>query len=458
MITQIEIDGFKTLQKVILPLRPFQVFAGPNNVGKSNLFDALRLLSLLPDHDLPKILQSIRGEPYELFSQQSNGTYAKRMRLAVELLLDNQFQDEFEGEVKLKRNWLRYEVEIERDDGDNGARLQIASEQLLLKLSDERLPWPVSRAFRETYLRFPRRNAPYISLNESGEMIVHQDGAERGRPRTMRRGTRQSILFVIRDASEFPHICAVRNELQRWRFVHLEPEVMRGPNAVDGPDQLDSNGKYLAATLQRIIKADPSMQAEISAWVRQFITGARELHVQHLKELHQYLVELQTQDGRRFSSRVLSDGTLRLLGLLALQYDPNQAGVICLEEPENGVHPRRLETVVSLLKGMATNPEATDFPLDDLQPLRQILMNTHSPHLVDQLQPEDLVLVEAVERFAQNGKAPERHTIYRPVVPPIWGPLLASPNHEATKERLHRLLEEQELGALWTHGALGGIP
>jgi len=458
MITQIEIDGFKTLQSAIVPLRPFQVFAGPNNVGKSNLFDALRLLSMLPDHDLPKILQSIRGDPYEIFSQQPNGEYANRIRLAVDLLLDQQFQDEFEGEVKLKRNWLRYEVEIERTDGENGTRVQIASEQLLPKFSDQRLPWPTNRAFREAYLHFPRRNAPYISIGENGEMIVHQDGAERGRPRTMRRGTRQSILSVIRDAGEFPHICAVRHELQRWRFVHLDPEAMREPNKVNGPDQLESNGQYLAATLQRIIKAEPAIQTEISAWVRQFIPGARELHVQHLEELHEYLLELQTQDGRRFSSRVLSDGTLRLLGLLALQYDPNQAGVICLEEPENGVHPRRLETVVSLLKGMATNPEATDVPLDDPPPLRQILMNTHSPHLVDQLQPADLVLVEAVERFAQNGKAPERHTIYRPVVPPIWGPLFASPSDEATKERLHRLLEEQELGALWTNGALGGIP
>lgn len=458
MITQVEVDGFKTLQNVIVPLRPFQVFAGPNNVGKSNLFDALRLLSMLPDHDLPKILQSIRGDPYEIFSQQPDGAYANRLRLAVELLLDHQFQDEFEGEVNLKRNWLRYEVEIERDDNENGTRVQIAGEQLLLKFSNDRLPWPVSRAFREAHLRFPRRNAPYISLSGSGEMIVHQDGAERGRPRTMRRGTRQSILSVIRDASEFPHICAVRNELQRWRFVHLEPEAMREANTVDGPDQLDSNGRYLAATLQRIVKADPSVQAEISTWVRQFIPGAHELHIQHLKDLHQYLVELQTQDGRRFSSRVLSDGTLRLLGLLALQYDPNQAGVICLEEPENGVHPRRLATVVTLLKSMATNPEAVDFPPDDLSPLRQILMNTHSPHLVDQLQPEELILVEAVERFTQHGQAPERHTVYRPVVPPTWGPLFPSASDDATKERLHRLLEDQELGALWTAGALGGVP
>src|SRR5215213_6680328 len=69
MITQVEIDGFKNLRGVVLPLRPFQAFAGPNNAGKSNLFDALRLLSLLPNHDLPEILQLVRGDPYEIFTQ-----------------------------------------------------------------------------------------------------------------------------------------------------------------------------------------------------------------------------------------------------------------------------------------------------------------------------------------------------------------------------------------------------
>jgi predicted ATPase len=312
---------------------------------------------------------------------------------------------EFEGDVELKRTWLRYEIEIEREEGDNGNRVQVASEQLLLKLSDDKLPWKSSRAFQKAYLRFPRRNAHYISINDEGEMIVHQDGAERGRPRPMRRGTRQSVLYVIRDAGEFPHICAVRNELRRWRFVHLDPDAMREPNAADGPDRIASNGRYLAASLHRIMQADPTAQIEMSTWVRQFIPGAQQVSVRHLEELHRYVVELQTQDGRRFSSRVLSDGTLRLLALLALQYDPEQAGVICLEEPENGVHPRRLTTIVSLLKGMANDPMSDDFAPADPDPLRQVLINTHSPRLVDELAPEDLILVEAVTQFSGNGKS-----------------------------------------------------
>lgn len=458
MITQIEIDGFKTLQSARIPLRPFLAFAGPNNAGKSNLFDALRLLSLLPNYDLPDILQTVRGDPYEIFTLQSDGTYSKRLHIAVELLLDPAFDDEFEGRITLKRTWLRYEIIIEREEHNHGPRVQIAGEQLLVKSSDDRLPWVASKAFKQIHLVTKRRNAPYISLDPQGEITVHQDGAERGRPRVMRRGTRQSILHVIRDAGEFPHICAVRNELLRWRFMHLDPEAMREPNAIDGPDRMDHSGRYLAAALQRIIRHDPGAQAEISAWVRQFIPGARQLHVRQLDELYRYLIELETLDGRRFSSRVLSDGTLRMLGLLALQYDADNVGLICLEEPENGVHPRRLKTVIDLLKGFATDPQREDVADDGFAPLRQVLINTHSPHLVRELEPKDLVLVEAVTQVGQHVH-PVRYTNYRPVIPPTHGPLFAREAlHEPTQARLAALLEDRDLGALWVDGAIGGVP
>ncbi|WP_129677570.1 AAA family ATPase [Candidatus Chloroploca sp. Khr17] len=458
MITQIEIDGFKTLQATTIPLRPFLAFAGPNNTGKSNLFDALHLLSLLPSYDLPDILQMVRGDPFEIFSLQADGTYRQRLHIAVELLLDPSFHDEFEGWITLKRTWLRYELTLEREEHDHGSRVQIAREQLLVKPSDERLPWAASSAFKQTHIVTKRRNVPYISLNPDSEITVHQDGAERGRPRLMRRGTRQSILHVLRDAGEFPHICAVRNELLRWRFIHLDPEAMREANAIDGPERMDHHGRYLAAALQRIMRHNGSAQAEISAWIGQFIPGARQIHVRQLDELYRYLIELEMLDGRRFSSRVLSDGTLRMLGLLALQYDEDQVGMICLEEPENGVHPRRLKTVVDVLKGFATDPLQEDVDQNEFTPLRQVLINTYSPQLVRELSPEDLVLVEALTQIG-NSNASLRTTSYHPVVQPKYGPLCTEEAlQEPTQQRLTALLEERDLGALWVDGALGGVP
>jgi AAA15 family ATPase/GTPase len=73
MITQIEIDGFKTFKDFKVELAPFQVIVGPNGSGKSNLFDALRLLSLLADIDLYAAFQEVRGEVGELFTTLPNG-------------------------------------------------------------------------------------------------------------------------------------------------------------------------------------------------------------------------------------------------------------------------------------------------------------------------------------------------------------------------------------------------
>ncbi len=76
---------------------------------------------------------------------------------------------------------------------------------------------------------------------------------------------------------------------------------------------------------------------------------------------------------------MLSEGTLRLLALLVLQYDPQHTGLLCFEEPENGLHPFRIEAMGRLLKDLTVDFEDTEMPL------RQVIVNTHSPVLVSQL-------------------------------------------------------------------------
>lgn len=456
MITRIQIDGFKTLQNVDIPLRPFQAFAGPNNVGKSNLFDALRLLSMLPDHELPDILQSLRGDPFEMFTQLPDGSFVNRIRMSVDLLLNPYLDDDFEGRIELKNNVLQYQIDIERDN-ENGRTIRVAREQLLVKTDQQALPWEMSEQFKEYYCRSDGRKKEYISINSHGEIAIHKDPIKPGRPRMMRSGTRQSVLSIIRDAGVFPHIVAVRNELQHWQFVHLDPEVMREPNVVDGPDQLTGNGKYLAACLHRMMQEDERMRYIIAAQVQKIIPGAKMIDVRHIEELHRYLVELHTRDGRIFSSRVLSDGTLRLLGLLVLQHDPVQQGLICLEEPENGVHPRRLSSIVSILKGMSTDVLNTDISPEDIEPLRQVFVNTHSPGIINRLDLSDLVLAEAVTYLPKHGASPSRYTRYRHIVPSTSSSDSAQTD-EPSLERLRSLLEEQDLGELWVSGALGGVP
>jgi energy-coupling factor transporter ATP-binding protein EcfA2 len=92
MITQIEIDGFKSFKDFKLELAPFQVIVGPNGSGKSNLFDALQLLSravdIRPDADLYSMLLELRGGEDELFMKLPDGKTSDHIRLAIEMLID----------------------------------------------------------------------------------------------------------------------------------------------------------------------------------------------------------------------------------------------------------------------------------------------------------------------------------------------------------------------------------
>src|SRR3989442_5447434 len=93
MITQIELDGFKTFKDFKVELAPFQVIVGPNGSGKSNLFDALQLLSRLAEVDVQTAFQELRGDAGELFTKLPNGQTVDRMRIAVDLLVNRKVRD-----------------------------------------------------------------------------------------------------------------------------------------------------------------------------------------------------------------------------------------------------------------------------------------------------------------------------------------------------------------------------
>jgi hypothetical protein len=128
---------------------------------------------------------------------------------------------------------------------------------------------------------------------------------------------------------------------------------------------------------------------------------------------NEYTVWANYQDGRSFSSRVLSDGTLQLLALATLKNDLQLHGVLCFEEPENGVNPAYLKDIAHLLRGLAT-----DFA--DLQqanePLRQVLITSHSPTFISQPDVVDSLLFAFMVTLVEPGKYSVEVTRMAPVV------------------------------------------
>ncbi len=100
------------------------------------------------------------------------------------------------------------------------------------------------------------------------------------------------------------------------------------------------------------------------------------------------------RDGVAHAARSLSDGTLRVLALAVLAIDPRAAGLLCLEEPENGIHPARIPALLRLLQAIPTD---VDEPVGGANPMRQVIVNTHSPAVVSGVPDASLLVAEPQE-------------------------------------------------------------
>jgi predicted ATPase len=376
MITRIEIDGFKSFHNFAVDLQPFTVLIGGNGTGKSNLFDAIRFLAALAEGKTVReaFVEVGRGDPREMFALQADGTRAERMRFAVEMKLNKKVPDDF-GQLKLLDNTeARYEIELVWNAGTAKDYLPAFIDVELLYFYD-----------------VDSKHIPVIEMNDDGFDIIGEIQGE-NKKRTIRTtyGDVWRSIISRADDNRTANALAARREMQSWRTLFLEPAPLREPSYNDAVAQLKPSGANLAATLQRLSQQDERALHNISLELANTVDGLREIKVQPLPP-DKYEIKVITRDGAELSTRMLSDGTLRFIAYLALKYDREHRGVMCIEEPENDVHPKQLERIVRILRAIAT-----DFHSDAAdQPLRQVIITTHSTALMSMVPLESLVYMRA---------------------------------------------------------------
>ena len=387
MITRIIINGFKSFQNFEMIFTPLTVVAGANASGKSNLFDALKLLSRLAETDLKTAFSEQRGNPGELFTQYGENWFAAEMDFTVEMLVDRNVRDNWGGEAELNNTRLRYHLTIARKPNDLGFDDLIVKRECLEKIMSGEDRWVKTYLLKEAKVFWQTKKGggtskPFIETTEQNNIPtikIRQDGRQGGKA-TPANAVSQTVLGGI-NSVDFPHAFAVKEEMRSWKFLQLNPENLREPTRQDVGlrDTITQSGKNLAAALYRIKKADPYNLKEISRKFSSFLPNFTEVDVIDDKANHQFVIKVNGEDGKEFSSRVLSEGTLRLLVLCILECDDKHTGLLCYEEPENGIHPFRMQAMTRLLKDLCTDFSDIDAPL------RQVIVNTHSPALVSQM-------------------------------------------------------------------------
>ncbi len=411
MLTRLRVSGFKNLSGVDVSFGPFTCIAGANGVGKSNLLDAIVFLGALTEKTLVDAALSVRdqgartGDILGLF-QHVGGHFAEEMTFQVEMIIPKEGVDDLGQKAKASSTFVEYTLKL-RHRTDNGMRalgsLELVTEELkhiTLGQAGKQLSFHPSKAWKDSVLKNERRTPFFISTKGEGAdrvINVHQDGGSSGKPQKLSAANLPRTVLSRANAAESPTATLARREMQSWRLLQLEPSSLREPDRFDAQPYLGSAGSHLPATLYRLAHhtgADPeAIYAEVANRLAELIDEVRAVHVDR-DEPRQLLTIYATDKGQtQFPARALSDGTLRFLALAVLALDTESGGVLCLEEPENGIHPARIPAIIRLLKDLAFDPANE---ADEPGHMRQVIINTHSPAVVQYIDPEDLVVAETV--------------------------------------------------------------
>lgn len=449
MLTRLKVSGFKNLVDVDVRFGPFTCIAGANGAGKSNLFDAIRFLSALADSSFVDAALSVRsedgqnGDVRHLFHRVGD-KHDDEMSFDVEMIVPAEGRDDLGQMAEATITFLRYSLKLAyRKDDYNPSldhpvvqafnqalgQIELISESLFqINLSEapDHLLFDHAPAWRRSAVK-GKRKSPFISTEGEGDdriVRLHQDGSPRRslNPATLLPRT----VLSTANAAENPTALLARREMQSWRLLLLEPSSLRQPDEFSAPTKLGSDGAHLAATLYQLARSggyhsingtggkvsrgddrNNAKQAEKAAQIysqvsnrlAELIDDVSEVSVDRDEKRELLTLLVRGRDGTAHPARSLSDGTLRFLALAVLELDAEAKGVLCLEEPENGIHPERIPAMLRLLHDITT--DVTE-PLGPDNPLRQVIINTHSPAVVLQVPDESILVAELKEKIQGN--------------------------------------------------------
>lgn len=395
MLKSIRIQNMLSFPDSELELKPLNVLIGPNASGKSNLLEIVALLQAAP-RGLADFVRRGGGVD-DLLWKGATLHGVSRDSGVVNVILDNP-----SGPMP-----LRYVIEL----ASTTDQMAILEERL-----ENELPHP---DHDQPYFYFEvRRGSGRISIPAGHQQAVTEDRVLR--PDNL--DSTDSVLHQRRDPEQYPVVTRVAREFDAIRLYREwnlgRRSEMRRPQPTDDPnDFLDESFNNLALVLNQLQLG--SAMATIEDRLRAFY----EVYDGVQTSIQANTVQLRIRE-KGMASAIpatrLSDGTLRFLSLLAILCHPEPPGLICIEEPELGLHPDIIPQVAELLKEASIRT--------------QLIVTTHSERLVDELSdtPESVVVCERGPDFGTQFK-------------------------RLSSKDLEVWLKEYQLGELWRKGELGGV-
>ena len=391
MLKRIKIQGYKSLVDLEVNFEHLAVLVGPNASGKSNFLDALHLLSrVATSRTLKEAFEPpYRGHALESFTFGGEGikSLLEQETVSFSIEVDVQLSPKIVENVNRQIQEMRRMPLAEDESVARRSPPTVRAKNLRYRIEIEMLPKLGILRVTDEYLaalnangELNQKRKPFL---EQIDNRLHLRMEGQARPSHYERGLNYSVLSMAHYPPHHPHLVAMRQELASWFTFYFEPrERMRLSNPVNEVHHIGLMGEGLAAFLNTLRGPNPrqfeSIEKSLHAMIPS-VTGI-EVGVNALGE-----VELNLCEGeKRISARSLSEGTLRILGLLALVGAEAPPALIGFEEPENGVHPRRIQRIARFLEARML--------LEDIQ----FIVTTHSSLLPDLIPPESVYVCRKV--------------------------------------------------------------
>lgn len=428
MLTLIEALDYRCLRYIRQSLGPMHVLVGPNASGKTTFLDVVGFLGRLVSQG-PEAAISERTRN---FADLTWGRTGNRFELAIEAKIPEDKRAQVRGASEIDFDTVRYEIACGTDPntGENG----ILHEYVFLRQDSAATPRQLAvfpdphRTRPTTILQAPEASRSrrtkirrVVSKNPGGNDNFYSEiyrSTGKGWFPSIKLGPRRSALAnVPADETEFPVSLWLQDFLVRGvQSIVLNSLLIRQASPPGQVQGFKPDGSNLPWVVHELQQKSPDRAKD---WIAHVQTALPDLLgvrvVEREDDRHRYLM-LQYRGGLEVPSWVVSDGTLRLLALTLPAYLPNLRGVYLIEEPENGIHPRAVETMFQSLSSVYD---------------AQILLATHSPVILS-LASKEMILCFA--------KTPEGAT-----------DIVLGSEHPA----LQNWRGEVNLGVLFASGVLG---
>lgn len=382
MITRIEALNYRCLRYVAQDLGPFHVLVGPNASGKTTFLDVVAFMGQVVSGGLEAALANRTPNFQDLLWRRSGEAFELALEAAIPEALRETLRDP-ECDV------VRYEIALGMDN--EAQKIAFRGEKVLLKRSSTMAQEP------QAVLKFPKvafappslltptplRKGAQLVINKvpgGNDNFYSETYSKKGKGwvPAFKLGPQRSALGNLpEDESKFPVATWLKALLATGvQQLILNSLLIRKASPPGKGRALLPDGSNLPWAIAELRERNPDRFRD---WIDHLRTALPDLEdvriVDREDDRHSYLV-LRYRGGLDVPSWMASDGTLRLLALTLLAYLPDFSGIYLIEEPENGIHPRAVETMFQSLSSVYD---------------AQILLATHSPVVLSCVEPQTLL-------------------------------------------------------------------